>query len=499
MIRILKSFPVHVFLIPAFFMLHVLNSYYGLIPGKAYATLGSYYFLLSVLLLITGKLILGSFSKAGVWTAMMLVVFYFFGSFHDFITGLSVPRLLSSYTVLLTILFMAGIAFTLYLKRHTGYFLRTHQYLNLLFAVLVSIEIGIVAYNMATGKQEENNYAHAQAPVLKSLPPQNSPAPDIFFIVFDEYASSLALKKYYNYDNTAADSLLRANRFYIATKSQSNYNSTPLSIGSCFNMQYFNQVPDGDKVTTKKILQALYSLKKSELPKLLAAKGYDIYNFGLCDLDHYPVHTSRAFAEYEILPLYQETLWGRIERDIWWNAYKFNIPVLHTLRRKQFAKEAQRSVARNFQNFSSTLAALKQQSSRPKFIFTHIMMPHAPFFLDEKGHYNDLTLASDMYSQSLYLKQLAYCNKWIDSLAKAANRPFSRPRVVIIEGDHGFRDRRPGVREKQFMNLNAYYFSDNEYSMLYDSISPINTFRVISNKYFHTTLQPMKDSTILLK
>jgi hypothetical protein len=49
------------------------------------------------------------------------------------------------------------------------------------------------------------------------------------------------------------------------------------------------------------------------------------------------------------------------------------------------------------------------------------------------------------------------------------------------------------------MDLNTYYFSDGNYSTLYDSISPVNSFRVILNKYFKTGLPLLKDSTIRFK
>lgn len=500
MIKKLPSYPLHVFLLPIFFVLHVLNSYFGLIPGKAYATIGGYYLLLSAFLLIAGRFLLRSYSKAGIWTTGWLLAFYFFGSFHDFLKGLPIPRVFTSYAMLLSLMVIIFITLFFYLKKRTAPFSKAHQYLNLLFGILVLIELVQVAYKGVTGKQEANDYAHTQPPVLKTLPTQDGPAPDIFFIVFDEYTSSPALKKYYGYDNSQLDSTLRANRFYIASKSQSNYNSTPLSIASCFNMQYFNPSLEGDHVTTKKILQALYSLKKSQLPGLLAEKGYDIYNYGLCDLDQYPVYTSRTFARYETLPLYQETLWGRIERDIWWNTYKWNIPFLPSMRKRQFVKEGESSVAINRTNYRLTLAELNKQTSRPRFVFTHIMMPHAPFFLDENGQLNqNIAELANTFGTSLYLKQLTYCNKWIDSLAKAANQPFSRPRVVIIEGDHGFRDPGLTIREKQFMNLNALYFSDQDYVSLYDSLSPVNTFNAVFNKYFHTKLPLHKNSTFLLR
>jgi hypothetical protein len=132
------------------------------------------------------------------------------------------------------------------------------------------------------------------------------------------------------------------------------------------------------------------------------------------------------------------------------------------------------------------------------------MLPHRPAYLDRNGNPRMITGQDhlDRIHDSLYLEQLIYANTWIDSLAKAATTTQrTRPLVLIIEGDHGNRFAKWGeaIREKHFMNLNTYYFPDKDYSMLYDSISPVNSFRVVLNKYFQAGLPLLKDSTIRLK
>jgi hypothetical protein len=165
-------------------------------------------------------------------------------------------------------------------------------------------------------------------------------------------------------------------------------------------------------------------------------------------------------------------------------------------------QEQTNHINRNRKNWQFVLQELKTQNDQPKFIFGHIMLPHLPFYLDKKGNIRKkLSAAYRKKNQdALYLEQLIYANSWIDSILQATNRNFSRPRIVIVEGDHGYRDFPyvPGRWNKQFMNLNTYYFSDKDYSLLYDSISPVNTFRVVLNKYFNTKLPLLKDSTIFL-
>jgi len=93
---------------------------------------------------------------------------------------------------------------------------------------------------------------------------------------------------------------------------------------------------------------------------------------------------------------------------------------------------------------------------------------------------------------------VAFLDKKIGSIIHEIlrNSPNS---VIIIQGDHG-----PGADflqedlinsdiDQKFSILNSYYFADKEYSMISEDITPVNTFRVILNKYFGTGL-PMLEN-----
>lgn len=499
--KTIANFPLHIWLIPAFFLLHVLNEYFGLIHAPAYFFWAAIYLAIASLLWLISKWVTGSYHKGGLWTSCVLILYFFFGAAHDALKQLPIPSRFSSYSVVLFLVVLILLLLSVYFRKRSQPLYKGHQFFNLLWGVLVIIELVGVVNKQLSHRQWENDYALHQTPVLRALPP--TPAaqqPDIFFVVFDEYASSSALKKYFHFDNSPTDSLLRANGFYVAAGAQSNYNSTPLSIGSCFNMQYFDRPMEGFASTTKTILQSWYGLNRSQVPKLLSQAGYAVYNFGVSDLEHVPVSTSRFNAAYETTPLYQETLSGRIDRDLLWLVQN-NIPAIKQYFVRRYTRESAAFVARNLTNLRHTVAALNEQNDQPKFVFAHVIMPHEPFLLDAQGQLViDEHKPIDPYDVNQYLQQLAYCNQWIDSLARTANQPFARPRVVVIEGDHGFRDQQlRQYRDKQFMNLNAWYFSDGNYAGVYDSISPVNTFPIVFNKYFNTSLPLRKDSTILLK
>jgi hypothetical protein len=257
-------------------------------------------------------------------------------------------------------------------------------------------------------------------------------------------------------------------------------------------MDYFKRdmaaiIPDN----TSFYLKGTYTLKKSLLPQLLKTHGYELINFSLCDIEDLPARSTPLFEQYEEKAFYLATFWGRLQRDLSLNSSpeKFAVNTDH--------------IKRNRDNYSNFMQELRKESSQPRFVFGHVLLPHRPAYLDRHGRVRPVTMSdfNDRNHDSLYLEQLIYANTLIDSLAQAANQKRSRPLVLIIEGDHGNRYAEWGrhIREKQFMNLNTYYFSDKDYSALYDNISPVNSFRVVFNKYFGSNLPLLKDSTVLIE
>jgi hypothetical protein len=490
--------PWYIFLIPLFYMLHAYNANFGIITTAVFLRYTLYYLLLAVFVFLPGLAFFRNTSKAGCWTAIFLCIFFFFGSAYDFMATHGVPKFFISYKFLLSAITIVLIVAAYRLKKSPAP-QKLNLFFGLLFTSLFTLEVISMIYNFANGKQQENNLAGSNKPLTIQLSTLNkADMPDIFFIVFDEYTSSTALKKYFSFDNSPLDSSLKDHGFFIAANSQSNYNSTPLSIASAFDMQYFNRQLEHVPNDAIMLLQGALSLKKSLLPALLQQQGYEIINYGLCDIENHPIDVTPVFQEYEIKAITLETLWGRIKRDIYWNVMvrlpgytgtvSPNMPYIN----------------RNRNNFNNFINELGRAGDKPRFVVGHVLLPRRPAWLDRHGNIRQsftMNDYSDESHDSLYLEQVIYANTLIDSLDRTADRQHNRPLALIIEGDHGNRYAEWGkhIREKQFMNLNTYYFSDRDYSLLYDSISPVNSFRVILNKYFDAHLPFEKDSTVWLR
>jgi hypothetical protein len=502
MYKKIRSFPAHIFLIPLFFILHKLNEYFFLISIPITLQFTVAYLLLSAVLLLLFRLMLfRSINLAALLTTVFLIIFYLFGAVHDLLKNTGLPAMLVSYKLLLSLIGIIMILTIFYLKRSIGGFRRLHDYLNILFGFLLVIEVIAFLFRLYNHEERANSLARYNRPAIQSPLPKNNVKPDIFFIVFDEYSSTVNLNRYFNYNNTGIDSILRSHHFYLASNAHSNYNATPFSLATTFNMDLFDLPLERSKAGPKLFLQGWTSVKQSALTDLLENNGYTICNYGLCDLGNNRMQTADFSEDYQTRLLFEETLWGRIEKDILWNAAAGHIPLAGTYFNWRLKRWENAFLTRNMKNLQLTVDALNKQEDRPKFVFSHIMMPHGPYFLDRNG--NRMTHAlhpdPDTSARLSYLEQIMYSNKWIAKMAAGAGRQSARPTVVIIEGDHGYRDGTNNMpRESYFMNLNTYYFSDGDYSMLYDSISPVNSFRVVLNKYFKTNLPLVKDSTVYL-
>jgi hypothetical protein len=139
------------------------------------------------------------------------------------------------------------------------------------------------------------------------------------------------------------------------------------------------------------------------------------------------------------------------------------------------------------------------------FVHVHVIAPHPPFVFDADGgsipHTEPFTLLDGNYYLKIkdhsrkgyisdYRKQLQYINTLVLDTVDAILADSKTPPVIIIQSDHG-----PGSQlhlgsleqtlpVERFSILNAYYFPDQDYTSLYPSISPVNSFRVVINQFF---------------
>jgi hypothetical protein len=100
-----------------------------------------------------------------------------------------------------------------------------------------------------------------------------------------------------------------------------------------------------------------------------------------------------------------------------------------------------------------------------------------------------------------YTDQLAFISNRILSVLEDLRAQSSRPTIVILQSDHGpgspLDEENPSAPHlgDKLAILNAYYLPEQDFTGLYKEITPVNTFRLIFNRYFGTELELLEDKS----
>jgi hypothetical protein len=136
--------------------------------------------------------------------------------------------------------------------------------------------------------------------------------------------------------------------------------------------------------------------------------------------------------------------------------------------------------------------------SGPKFVYSHLSVPHPPYIFDRDGVRDPFSLSdTDFLNPEEYIDQVVFVNKKLQEVVQALLSGKGNPPIIIIQADHGTRVGEPSpdpeLYRVRFGILNAYHLPNGGNDLLYESISPVNTFRVIFNHYFGTEYAILDD------
>ena len=491
------------FLLPVFFVWHGYNENFGLIPTVVAIKLFIYYLAITVIVFITSFLFYKEKEKAFVFSFFCLSLFFFFGFFYDTLKGLFKGYFITSYTFLLPFLLCLLILLFIYIRKSVKRTALISFYIKWLLFAFVFFEGISTIYFAITDKNSKNILLRPYKQQLtEKMKDCDKEKPDIFFIVLDEYTSSEGLAKYFGFDNHRIDSLFDSEGFFVSTGSRSNYNMTAFSLSSTLNYDYLDLKKSDSVFNNNILLKGIETFKENRLTPYLTDQGYEIINYGCFDLKNAVTPTYPFFNYLPGDMINNQTFLSRINRDIGWKFKITNVFTNETRIPGSYKKVKRDHLFRNSFNADHLLSEMSRRGDRPRFIYAHLILPHDPYYFDSSGNFvsDTLLIQKKVNDENAYINQLKYCNKILEKMISASVLKTGRDRVVVIEGDHGhgYHDN-PALSEIEFSNLNAYFFSDKNYQSLYPTISPVNTFRIILNKYFCKDLSLLKDSSFFMR
>lgn len=434
--------------------------------------------------------------KAGLAVTALLLVILFYGHFTQAFGDLLQIKVKQKIVFPIVMLLLGGV--TLLLMRRERRLLSATLVLNWTVAALLLLPvISIASHAMVTANANVNAKSEHE-PMLQL--DQRARKPNVFFFIMDRYAASRTLQKQYSFDNSAFEEFLRSKGFYVATDSRANYIRTALSLASMFDMRHLNQLAQQGGSGSAN-WQPTYRMLNGEHRVLKAFRklGYRYVHMGswweptryhvLADENYNVTDSANLFSASEvvtafsggtILRVVQQVLLPNLGSDRWADQCK-RIPY-------QFAK-------------------LKEiaQRTEPTFVFAHILLPHFPYLFDASGRCMSREESLSRSRRDNYVGQVEYANKvlsdMVDTLLARAEKP-----IIIIQADEGpFPARYPDENDidwqkatqadlqEKFRILNAMYLPGVDTSKLYNSMTSVNTFRLVFSEFFGAQLPPLED------
>jgi hypothetical protein len=437
------------------------------------------------------RLIAKSYHKSGTITSFFLVLFFAYGMVRSAI--ISATHSLR-YTYLVT--FFLGllwailcILMALLVIRYRRNFFTLTKFLNIVAVVLVVISLGNIVLAEARASSLTQSSLNEKSKALTVNPGTN--LPDIYYIILDEYARNSTLEEIYGYDNSEFTDFLLEKGFYVAGKSRSNYHYTFQSLASSLNMRYLSVEERNDRARQLRLIGS------AEVARLLKSIGYRLV-FVPSSMQF--KGTDKYFQRYSPRRSVLGMKVGYFADFLIWNTALVPFQLM-------IGDQGRRAILDAF----DALARIPDLQE-PTFVFAHLLVPHPPFIFDSEGNAKRVDYikllklqggAAERYHDA-YLSQLLFVNKKLkilidEILARSEVKP-----IIILQADHGpvpiGQAETVELTHKLSMSermdiLNTYLFPDKDSSTLYDSVTPVNTFRVVFNLYFGADYELLKDES----
>jgi hypothetical protein len=362
--------------------------------------------------------------------------------------------------------------------------------------VLNAVAVTLVVFNVFTTAQTLARRPHAAPAKEVRVSGQATARPNIYYIILDAYTRADILKEVFSFDNSGVLAGLEKRGFVVADRSYANYSLTQQSLASSLNFMLL----DSWLRTSDTLPPTASSLchDPGNGPWPFKAQGYRL------------ITTSSSIepTDFASRPVLR------------FCPIRFRVPrCLFGTTLPLFAKsKAGHSPYDAHRGGYLTSSALEESPMEkgPFFMFVHVMAPHPPFVFGADGeavepdylfsmvdadrlHGGNSAALPDYIAR--YRAQLAFLNAKILHALDSILGGSPEPPIIVLQGDHGSRtytdlDRPEASYFKENLAiLNAYHLPGDGRSLVYPSISPVNTFRLIFKRYFGAELDLLEDGS----
>jgi hypothetical protein len=309
--------------------------------------------------------------------------------------------------------------------------------------------------------------------------PQSDYKPDVYMFVLDEFSGKNTLKLDFNYDLQPFENKLIERGFIVPT-SFSNYPNTEFSLPAVMNMMYMDKLVVNMENNSRDFQMTHKILKINNVMKIFKVNDYDIVTFfgGMGNSYNTQLVDKKLCA------------FGGFNPDLKKNFVLTYLPTsyFNEILLENNSREKLECIFKTFEDNTF------EDNSKPKFILTHLRLPHEPYVYDENGN---IMQNKDKYDKSAYLSQLKFTETKMLELIDTI-QSHSPNAVIIIFSDHGYRGEIDWENPKMidymrgFNIITSFYFPDG-YEKMPSEISNVNIFRVFFNSYFNADFEILEN------
>lgn len=379
---------------------------------------------------------------------------------------------------------------------------RMTYYFSVVFALLVSFQIVRLAQDIYRSFMSRT---YSQTTVISEstdgLYLKSGIDPDIYVIVLDGYSRQDVLMDLYNFDNSKFIGQLEKMGFFVANESHSNYIQTPYAMASFWNFDYLQ--PWNSSCDYAQYL--LRPIQNNRVFRLLDDIGYTTVSFE-GEVDYIEIkNCDRYLSNFLPLNKFESLLLVDSPLEPFTNSFNLEIPI------PSYKTHSQRILFN-----LHTLKDIPTSIPGPKIIYAHIVTPHPPFVFTKNGSAVRMEQPFSLLDDSTYkggpgeyrngyVEQLIFINSEImDMINNILTESETQP-IVILMSDHGpaskfdWNQYAPGCLWERTSNFYAVLLPGHQADkIMYPSITPVNTFRVIFNTYFDTNLPLLEDQSFMM-
>ena len=445
-------------------------------------------------------LILRNLYKSALLVLLIFLLFFTYGQMINLLEPVFPAAgsiLTVSVLVVYFVLFIGGM-FLIFRMKHAPRSLFTG--LLVVCSLLVLFNISRILLFDPRFSADRSTTSMAVDPVLQI----GKDMPNIYLIILDSYAREDILRDEFGYDNSDFLNELSARGFYVPECAFSNYDKTPSSVPSFMNMNYLNQMGIADSDLDGLSAHQIDLILNNQAGKVFSTLGYqfvttrgygafdDIQNSDIYINYYHEQGIPDQLAERNFLVLFSKTTLLRAFFEF--ESSEASPAVSNGV----FSSAPVDTSGLGYEEASfwyhqtnlvfDTLGQLPMQPG-DYFVYAHVNSPHIPYVFASDGSFRFITDYTN--DKEYYVDAVIYLNSRVLELVDTLIENSEEPPVIIIQADHSAQFFESGIQNHKIFA--AYYLPGEIDIPPYETITPVNSLRLVLHNYFDPSVELLPD------